>query len=65
MELYYYTTTDTLRFILEKGDIYATNIRYMNDSEEYFNGLKELHRLINNEDLVKKWLTETNPDNLT
>lgn len=64
-ELYYYTTTDTLRFILEKGDIYATNIRYMNDSEEYFNGLKELHRLINNEGLVKKWLTQKNPNNLT
>lgn len=65
MELYYYTTTDTLRFILEKGDIYATNIRYMNDSEEYFNGLKELYRLINNEGIVKKWLAEKNPDNLT
>ena len=65
MELYYYTTTDTLRYILENGDIFATNIRYMNDSEEYFNGLKELHRLINEEDLVKKWLTERKPDNLT
>ena len=29
MELYYYTTTDTLRYILENGDIFATNIRYM------------------------------------
>ena len=55
MELYYYTTTDTLRFILEKGDIYATNIRYMNDSEEYITGVNELWLLINNERLVKKW----------
>lgn len=65
MELYYYTTTDTLRFILEKGDIYATNIRYMNDSEEYINGMKELYRLINNKDLVKKWLTQRKLNNLT
>ena len=42
MELYYYTSTDTMRYILEKGDIFATNIRYMNDSEEYTNGLEEL-----------------------
>lgn len=65
MELYYYTTTDTLRFILEKGDIYATNIRYMNDSEEYINGVNELCRLINNECLVKKWLNQRKPDGLT
>lgn len=65
MELYYYTTTDTLRFILEKGDIYATNIRYMNDSEEYINGVNELWLLINNESLVKKWLNQRKPGNLT
>ena len=33
MKLYYYTSTDTMRYILGSGDIYATNIRYMNDSE--------------------------------
>lgn len=55
MELYYYTSTDTMRYILEKGDIFATNIRYMNDSEEYINGLEELFRLAKNEDLVNKW----------
>lgn len=65
MELYYYTTTDTLRFILGKGDIYATNIRYMNDSEEYINGVNELWLLINNESLVKKWLNQRKPANLT
>lgn len=56
MELYYYTSTDTMRFILEKGDIFATNIRYMNDSEEYTNGLKELKKLADNEELVGQWL---------
>ena len=55
MELYYYTSTDTMRYILEKGDIFATNIRYMNDSEEYTNGLEELFRLAGNEELVNKW----------
>ncbi|MCI9421415.1 MAG: hypothetical protein HFG81_01690 [Dorea sp.] len=58
MELYYYTSTDTMRYILEKGDIFATNIRYMNDSEEYTNGLEELFRLAGNEELVNKWLNE-------
>ena len=58
MELYYYTSTDTMRYILEKGDIFATNIRYMNDSEEYLNGLEELKKLANDEQKVKKWLRE-------
>lgn len=52
MELYYYTSTDTMRYILEKGDIFATNIRYMNDSEEYTNGLEELFRLAGNEENI-------------
>lgn len=65
MELYYYTTTDTLRFILEKGDIYATNIRYMNDSEEYINGVTELWQLANNQNLVEKWLKRRENSNLT
>lgn len=56
MELFYYTTTDTMQYILEKGDIFATNIRYMNDSEEYTNGLYELYQMANNEDLVKMWI---------
>lgn len=55
MELYYYTSTDTMRYILEKGDIYATNIRYMNDSEEYTNGLIALHKLANNEEVLNHW----------
>lgn len=47
-----------MRYILENGDVYATNIRYMNDSEEYVNGLKEIQRLANDEDLVKAWLQD-------
>ena len=46
MKLYYYTSTDTMRYILGSGDIYATNIRYMNDSEEYTNGLNEIKLLM-------------------
>ena len=46
MSLYYYTTTETMSFILKKGDIFATNISYLNDSEEYINGLKELRELL-------------------
>lgn len=36
-----------MRFILENANIYATNLKYMNDSEEYTNGLKELRTVIN------------------
>lgn len=46
-ELYYYTSTDTMRFILTKGDIFATNLKYMNDGEEYTNGLTELRAVLN------------------
>lgn len=60
LDLYYYTTTETMRYILENGDIYATHMSYMNDSEEYKNGLRELKNLVNqrlknqsNEDAVK------------
>lgn len=59
MELYYYTSTDTMRYILKQGDIYATNIRYMNDSQEYLNGLEELYKLAQEEEaVVKKWIEE-------
>lgn len=46
-DLYYYTTIETMRFILENGNIYATNLKYMNDSEEYSNGLIELKKILN------------------
>lgn len=48
-ELYYYTSSDTMRYILTKGDMYATNVKYMNDGEEYINGLTELREVLNEE----------------
>lgn len=36
-----------MRFILENADIYATNLKYMNDSEEYVNGIYELSEIFN------------------
>lgn len=45
--LYYYTTVETMRFILQDANIYATNLLYMNDSEEYINGIKEMKNLLN------------------
>ena len=44
-DLYYYTKVETMRYILCDANIFATNIRYMNDSEEYANGLKELRKI--------------------
>lgn len=55
MELYYYTTTQTMQYILQNGDIYATNLRYMNDSEEYINGLEEIYKLMHNRAIVEEW----------
>lgn len=55
MELYYYTTTQTMQSILSNGDIFATNIRYLNDSEEYLNGVQEIYRLLQDHNLLKKW----------
>lgn len=46
-DLYYYTTVETMRFILQNGNIYATNLKYMNDSEEYSNGLSEMRKILN------------------
>lgn len=47
MELYYYTNVETMRFILQGANIYATNLGYMNDAEEYANGLRELRDIFN------------------
>ena len=46
MELYYYTTTETMRDIITTGNIYATNVGYLNDSDEYINGLREIRSLL-------------------
>ena len=46
MKLFYYTTTETMKYIVTGGNIYATNVGYMNDSDEYSNGLRELKHLL-------------------
>lgn len=48
--LYYYTTAETMKYILTQGDIFATHISYLNDSEEYVNGLRELRELFVNQE---------------
>lgn len=48
MELYYYTTTGTMRLIITGGNIHATNVGYLNDSDEYINGLREIKSLLEN-----------------
>lgn len=55
MILYYYTTTQTMQYILTNANIYATNMRYMNDAEEYINGLTELFSLMNNQKILNEW----------
>lgn len=47
--VYYYTSTDTATKILTGGEIWATNVRFMNDSEEFVNGLKEISSLVQEE----------------
>ncbi len=49
MELYayYYTNVETMRYILQDANIYATNLGYMNDAEEYANGVRELRDIFN------------------
>lgn len=58
--LYYYTTVDTMRYILKDANIFATDLNYMNDSEEYINGLCELREVINSNygDGRKQYITE-------
>lgn len=46
MELFYYTTTETMKLIITGGNIYATNVGYLNDSDEYINGLREIKGLL-------------------
>lgn len=56
MILYYYTTTQTMQFILTNSNMFATNMSYMNDSEEYVNGLSELYFILSDTDgSFSKW----------
>lgn len=45
-----------MQFILTNSNMFATNMSYMNDSEEYINGLSELQFILNDtEGIVQKW----------
>lgn len=45
-KMYYYTSTDTMRKILSGGNMFATNLGYMNDSREYVNGLNAVGKVL-------------------
>lgn len=45
-DLYHYTTMSGLKGIIESGCIHATNVRYLNDSKEFYFGLNYLKHLI-------------------
>ncbi|MCQ8129163.1 hypothetical protein, partial [Methylomonas rivi] len=46
--LYHYTSISGFKGIIESGCIHATNIRYLNDSQEFVFGLNYLSEFINN-----------------
>ena len=50
---FYYTSSDTTVKILENGEIWATNVRFMNDSEEFINGLNEIATLNKNKMIIQ------------
>lgn len=57
--LFYYTSVDTASKILSSGTMWATNIRYMNDSEELSNGLNEIEKYNgSNKDHIKLCISE-------
>lgn len=51
--MYYYTSTDTMCKILQNGNMFATNLNYMNDAQEYINGLEEIRKLCLDVDFVR------------
>lgn len=58
-KLFYYTSVDTASKILVSGIMWATNIRYMNDSEELSNGLDEIEKYDgSNKDNIKLCISE-------
>lgn len=63
-EMYYYTSTDTMCKILQNGNMFATNLNYMNDAQEYVNGLKEIRNLCLDKDFVRNEYPE-NIDGVT
>lgn len=63
--MYYYASTDTMCKILQNGNMFATNLNYMNDAQEYVNGLKEIRKLCLNESFVRSIYPEDTDDGIT
>lgn len=45
-KMYYYTSTDTMSKILTGGNLFATNLGYMNDAREYVHGLRTVKKTL-------------------
>lgn len=45
-KMYYYTSTDTMKKILNGKNLYATNLGYVNDAREYVNGLRAIRKVL-------------------
>lgn len=63
--MYYYTSTDTMCKILQNGNMFATNLNYMNDAQEYVNGLKEIRTLCLDADFVRSVYRENTDKKMT
>lgn len=57
-KMYYYTTTETMQKILQNGNMWATNLAYMNDAKEVVNGLDEIKALLKGIRKIEKWLQQ-------
>lgn len=63
--MYYYTSTGTMCKILQNGNMFATNLNYMNDAQEYVNGLKEIRTLCLDADFVRSVYRENTDKKMT
>lgn len=57
-KMYYYTSTETMQKIIQNGNIWATNLAYMNDAREVKNGLIEVKEILQDKSAVKQWLKQ-------
>lgn len=53
--LYHYTSLEGLYGIINDGNIWATKIRYMNDSQEFRHSIDLAHQILFQPDLIKKY----------
>lgn len=59
-KMYYYTTTETMIKILQNGNLFATNLKYLNDEQEFINGLEAIKDLCCNESLLCQLFGDVN-----